>query len=83
MWKLRAILRSRQKAMVWNFPMSAPYRNNKIEEGRLRENYGVLLPTAVVTVDSAEGTPLNLRAFLDQGSQASFITENAVQLLGL
>nr|XP_036677664.1 uncharacterized protein LOC118878774 [Drosophila suzukii] len=34
-------------------------------------------------MDSAEGAPLNLRAFLDQGSQASFITENSVQLLGL
>ncbi|KAL7723756.1 hypothetical protein ACLKA6_002573, partial [Drosophila palustris] len=46
-------------------------------------NCDVLLPTAVVTVDNAEGVPLKFRAFLDQGSQASFISESAAQLLRL
>ncbi|KAG6446975.1 uncharacterized protein LOC115441446 [Manduca sexta] len=43
----------------------------------------VLLPTALVSVDSRNGTAMVLRSLLDQGSQASFITESAVQLLGL
>ncbi|KAL7723919.1 hypothetical protein ACLKA6_015870 [Drosophila palustris] len=43
----------------------------------------VLLPTAIVTIDSITGQPLQFRAFLDQGSQASFITESAAQQLRL
>lgn len=44
----------------------------------------VLLATALVNVQSNKfRTPVVLRSLLDQGSQASFITESAVQLLGL
>lgn len=43
----------------------------------------VLLATAVVKVYSQNGTPHFLRALIDQGSQGSFITESAAQLLGL
>ncbi|CAH2085909.1 unnamed protein product [Euphydryas editha] len=43
----------------------------------------VLLATALVKTESRNGYNVNLRALLDQGSQASFITEAAVQLLGL
>ncbi|KAM8714923.1 hypothetical protein ACLKA7_002037 [Drosophila subpalustris] len=43
----------------------------------------VLLPTSIVTIDSITGQPLQFRAFLDQGSQASFITESAAQQLRL
>ncbi|KAJ0171792.1 hypothetical protein K1T71_012555 [Dendrolimus kikuchii] len=42
-----------------------------------------LLPTALVKVTSGTGTQVTLRALLDQCSQASYITESAVQLLGL
>lgn len=42
-----------------------------------------LLPTALVKVESKAGTALVLRALIDQGSQVSFITEAAVQILGL
>lgn len=42
----------------------------------------VLLATALVKVDSKNGTYF-LRCLVDQGSQASFITESAVQMLGL
>ncbi|KAL7724796.1 hypothetical protein ACLKA6_000431 [Drosophila palustris] len=58
---------------------------NKSKEGSSTNgsNCDVLLPTAVVTVDNAEGVPLKFRAFLDQGSQASFISESAAQLLHL
>lgn len=43
----------------------------------------VLLATALVKVESKTGVLMTLRSLLDQGSQASFITEAAVQLLGL
>lgn len=43
----------------------------------------VLLPTALINVPSPSGPPLTLRSLLDQGSQASFITESAVKSLGL
>ncbi|XP_044249578.1 uncharacterized protein [Drosophila takahashii] len=46
-------------------------------------SYEVLLPTALVRIQSAEGFILQFRAFLDQGSQASFVSENVVQKLGL
>jgi len=46
-------------------------------------SYEVLLPTALVMIQSAEGLILQSRAFLDQGSQASFVSENVAQRLGL
>lgn len=42
-----------------------------------------LLATALVEVETVTGTTIVLRALLDQGSQASFISESAVQLLGI
>ncbi|XP_028173753.1 uncharacterized protein LOC114362514 [Ostrinia furnacalis] len=42
-----------------------------------------LLATALIQAESINGYPLILRALLDQGSQASFISEAAVQLLRL
>lgn len=43
----------------------------------------VLLPTALVRAVSENGGLYTIRALLDQGSQASFITEGTVQRLGL
>lgn len=43
----------------------------------------VLLATALVEAQTKNGANHLLRVLLDQGSQASFITESAVQLLGL
>ncbi|CAK1595518.1 unnamed protein product [Parnassius mnemosyne] len=43
----------------------------------------VLLATALVKAETNNGSFMTLRSLLDQGSQASFITESAVQLLGL
>lgn len=43
----------------------------------------VLLPTALIMVKGQSGTQHQLRALLDQGSQATFISESAVQLLRL
>lgn len=43
----------------------------------------VLLATALVGIQSKAGTRVTVRCLLDQGSQASFITESTVQLLGL
>lgn len=51
-----------------------------------RDNFytsSVLLATAQVLVDSRNGCKFILRALLDQGSQASFVTEATVQLLNL
>lgn len=42
----------------------------------------VLLATALVNVEP-DKIPVVLRSLLDQGSQASFVTESAVQMLGL
>lgn len=43
----------------------------------------VLLATAIVRAMSVNGVSHVIRALIDQGSQASFITEETVQLLGL
>lgn len=43
----------------------------------------ILLATALVKAESRTGTVIDLRCLLDQGSQASFVTESTVQLLGL
>lgn len=43
----------------------------------------VLLATALVRVTASNGERYTLRALIDQGSQASFITTSAVQKLGL
>lgn len=45
--------------------------------------YGVLLATAMVRVATRDGHHEILRALVDQGSQASFISENAAQKLHL
>uniref|UniRef100_A0A2H1VXK6 SFRICE_020879 n=1 Tax=Spodoptera frugiperda TaxID=7108 RepID=A0A2H1VXK6_SPOFR len=42
----------------------------------------ILLATAVVNVETDDGTQIQLRALIDQGSQISLITEHAAQLLG-
>ncbi|XP_028169269.1 uncharacterized protein LOC114359184 [Ostrinia furnacalis] len=43
----------------------------------------VLLATAVVNIEANNGTRRTVRALLDQGSQASFVTEATIQGLGL
>lgn len=43
----------------------------------------VLLATAVVKVEANNGSRKLIRALIDQGSQASFVTESTVQFLGL
>ncbi|XP_013161253.1 PREDICTED: uncharacterized protein LOC106113074 [Papilio xuthus] len=46
-------------------------------------SYQVLLATAIIKARSRNGKTYPIRALLDQGSQASFVTEATVQLLGL
>lgn len=48
-----------------------------------KTEYNVLLATAIVKTCSKNGVRQIVRALIDQGSQASFISERAVQLLGL
>ncbi|XP_055905489.1 uncharacterized protein LOC129940981 [Eupeodes corollae] len=43
----------------------------------------VLLATALIKVMTPTGQPLQLRALVDPGSEASFITESAAQLLNM
>lgn len=50
----------------------------KVKQGRQ-----VLLATALVEAESRSGKYQIIRALLDQGSQASFVTEATVQALGL
>ncbi|KAL0901649.1 hypothetical protein ABMA27_006857 [Loxostege sticticalis] len=47
------------------------------------QTHNVLVVTAVVKINSNNGVKYVIRALVDQGSQASFIIEETVQLLGL
>ncbi|XP_050358752.1 uncharacterized protein LOC126779045 [Nymphalis io] len=61
-----------------------PVFSGKYTEWPTKDKYTqVLLATALVRVQTKNGSYQLLRALLDQGSQASFITESAVQLLGV
>lgn len=42
----------------------------------------VLLATAIVSAEGRNGSTVALKVLIDQGSQNSFVSENAVQLLG-
>ncbi|KAF9405100.1 hypothetical protein HW555_014012, partial [Spodoptera exigua] len=53
------------------------YKNIKLDDEEL------LLTTLSINVRCSDGTYITLRALLDQGSQISLISENAVQRLGL
>jgi hypothetical protein len=46
-------------------------------------NCNTLLPTALLNVKDANGTPHNARALLDAASQLSFITEDMAKRLKL
>ena len=46
-------------------------------------NFDVLLPTAKVIITGNDGSIINALGFLEQSSQASFITERYVQMLQL
>ncbi|XP_045503978.1 uncharacterized protein LOC123700709 [Colias croceus] len=50
---------------------------------REHKSYHVLLATTLLKAQSNNGNLFMVRALLDQGSQASFVTEATVQLLGL
>ncbi|XP_049886960.1 uncharacterized protein LOC126381519 [Pectinophora gossypiella] len=61
-----------------------PADNNVTTHHAEREQTNdVLLATAMVKVQSYNGTTYYLRALIDQGSQGSFVTESAAQFLGL
>lgn len=61
-----------------------PNLNSHVARDQLyNTNTEVLLSTALVSITSEAGGTHLFRALLDQGSQASFITETAVQTLGL
>lgn len=62
-------------------PKSPPIITN-FAKGEL-QTQNVLLATAVIRAKSRNGCKYFIRALLDQGSQASFVTEATVQLLGL
>lgn len=51
--------------------------------GRMTSSSEVLLATALVRAQSCNGDTRIIRALLDQGSQASFVTEATAQYLGL
>lgn len=47
-----------------------------------RQDNTVLLATALIRINSVSGTPELLRVLIDPGSQSSFISERAAQVLG-
>lgn len=47
------------------------------------QSHNVLLATAIINAHATNGEKYQIRALLDQGSQASFISESTVQLLNL
>ncbi|CAG9120876.1 unnamed protein product [Plutella xylostella] len=61
---------------------TVPGESNKVVSCSTNMQSQVLLATALVQVESSAGNKV-LRSLLDQGSQASFITEAAVQRLRL
>lgn len=58
---------------------ACPMQSYTIENSS--QNNKVMLATALINVSTPNGTPIILRALLDQGSQATLITENAIQRL--
>ena len=60
--------------------------NSKFTTGHLNtdsQNNTVLLSTVVVSIRNGSGKPIRMRALLDSGSQASFITANMAKALML
>lgn len=57
--------------------------NTVIASHHTNKHGTALLATAVVEATNAEGQVISLRALIDQGSQATFISEKATQLLKL
>ena len=60
---------------------SSNTRNTFFASSKIETN--ILLATAVFKVRSADGRYVNLRALIDSGSEATFISESAAQLLRL
>jgi hypothetical protein len=56
---------------------------NSINVSLQNDPVEVLLPTALIQIQAADGSYHVMRALLDQGSQLSLITENAAQFLRL
>ncbi|KAF9404520.1 hypothetical protein HW555_014301, partial [Spodoptera exigua] len=66
------------KAIIIPYSMKRPNANHvAVDDEEL------LLTTLSINVRCSDGTYITLRALLDQGSQISLISENAVQRLGL
>ncbi|XP_018397720.1 PREDICTED: uncharacterized protein LOC108775764 [Cyphomyrmex costatus] len=66
-----------------NGPLGDSHACSHIAQSRIIKRTPVLLATALVAVISQSGEQFQLRALLDQGSEASFISESAAQLLKL
>nr|XP_026498604.1 uncharacterized protein LOC113402535 [Vanessa tameamea]XP_026498685.1 uncharacterized protein LOC113402600 [Vanessa tameamea]XP_026500528.1 uncharacterized protein LOC113404014 [Vanessa tameamea] len=66
-----------------NSSTSSPPIVSCLSTGRVSKPRQVLLATALIKVESKNGEYHPIRALLDQGSQACFITEAAVQFLSL
>jgi hypothetical protein len=64
-------------------PLIAKKQNENSSHVSQNDYSEILLATAILKVKTSDGTPLQLRALIDQGSQISIISENAAQKLGL
>lgn len=67
--------------VIENVELETPRIVSCFSKGVVKEE--ILLATALIKAESKRGDYHVIRALLDQGSQASFITEDIVQALGL
>ena len=74
---------SRSKGSQQTHNNSKESSSKEVTSNLSQKDTTVLLPTAQVIVQNAVGDNQQMRALLDTGSQATFITERAVQILGL
>ncbi|XP_036145841.1 uncharacterized protein LOC118646627 [Monomorium pharaonis] len=70
-----------QHAKVSSDAAPAVEVNSLLSSAQPRTNVQILLATAWVTVRVASGRSVSVRALLDQGSEATFISGNVAQLL--
>lgn len=64
-------------------PSTSSCSSEPVVSLKVKTQNQVLLATSQIAVKTCNGNTYTLRALVDQGSQASFITERAVQMLGL
>lgn len=76
-------LQSDQKSVKANAANISENETENVNACIAANQNSVMLATAIVSVEAKSKEKIAMRALIDQGSQRAFITENAVQTLGL